>query len=431
MTARDRIARFHQEMTTWRRDIHAHPELGFQESRTSDIVAAKLASWGIEVHRGLARTGVVGVLKVGTGKRTVGLRADMDALPMPEHNEFPHRSQNPGKMHACGHDGHMASLLAVAAVLADESTGWRARLGGSVKFLFQPAEEGHGGAREMIADGCLEGARFGPAVDSVYGIHLWSLQALGVVACGHGPIMAASDRFEIAVRGKGGHGAAPHNTVDAIVEAAAVVTALQTVVSRNVDPLEAAVVSCCTIHGGSGYNVITSDPVTITGTARSFVPEVQDRIEERIKAVAAGVAATYGGSAEVSYIRGYPQTDNKYPAAVEAVRAAAGRLVGPDRASVTYREGVGRGRGAAATTTTAPFAARRPQARWARRTSRTCCNRARARSSSSAVRCPGSRGRTTRTCSTLTRTRCSSPRPASSPSSRRTSGDRAPSSPTR
>lgn len=240
------------EIVTNRRYFHMYPELSFQEVKTALKVVEHLRSYGItEIFEGVGRTGVVALIRGGKPGPCVGLRADMDALPVKEAADVPYASKNVGVMHACGHDGHMAGLLAAAKVLQAE----KEKLSGVVKLVFQPAEEGKAGAREMINDGVLEGEKCGPKVDVIYGLHLWSYAPLGDVQCQGGPVMAASDRFEISVHGKGGHGAAPQGTVDAVVEAAALVTALQTVVSRNKDPLESGVLTIGTINGGFSENV--------------------------------------------------------------------------------------------------------------------------------------------------------------------------------
>ena len=250
MTARDRIASFHQEMTTWRRDIHAHPELGFQESRTSDIVAAKLASWGIEVHRGLAKTGVVGVLKVGKSPRTIGLRADMDALPIQEANTFGHTSTHKGVMHACGHDGHTTMLLGAAKYLAETRN-----FDGTVNFIFQPAEEGLGGAKVMVDEGLFE--KF--PCETIFGMHNRPSVVVGKFNVKSGPMMAGGAFFDIHITGKGAHGARPESGVDSALVAAQVAVSLQSIVSRNVRPIDTAVVSVTRIHAGDAYNVIPPD----------------------------------------------------------------------------------------------------------------------------------------------------------------------------
>lgn len=249
ITVRAEVLALQEEIIANRRWFHAHPELSFQEVKTAAKVAELLRSYGItEIWEGVGRTGIVALIRGGAPGPCVGLRADMDGLPLTETADIPYKSQNEGVMHACGHDGHIAGLLAAAKVLFAS----RDKLAGTVKLIFQPAEEGLGGAREMIKDGVLEDGKFGPKLDVVYGLHLWSYQPTGAVCCQHGPVMAASDRFEIHVKGKGGHGAAPQGTVDAIVEAAHLVTALQTIVSRNKDPLDAGVVTVGKIEGG--YN---------------------------------------------------------------------------------------------------------------------------------------------------------------------------------
>lgn len=273
-------------MTSIRRELHANPELSFKEHATASRIACILREMpGIShIAEGVGRTGVTAMIFGGAGKGPcILLRADMDALPLQETGDLPFKSKNEGVMHACGHDGHCAALLGAARVLAAE----RENMFGSIKLCFQPAEEGFGGARFMIADGILEmsadvgGEGPTPKVDEVYGAHLWTYEPLGTVGARAGPMMAGSDRFEVTVTGRGGHGAAPQSTVDAIVVASHVITALQTVVSRSIDPLEPAVVSCCQVHGGSGYNII-SDSVKIGGTARHFSLKTQAVIESRM-----------------------------------------------------------------------------------------------------------------------------------------------------
>jgi amidohydrolase len=286
------------EMVENRRWFHARPELSFQEFITSAKVAELLRSYGItEIYENVGKTGVVGVIRGGAGEGPcVALRADMDGLPLTETADIPYKSTHEGVMHACGHDGHMTSLLATAKVLHQTRESFK----GVVKLVFQPAEEGLGGAPEMIKDGVLEDGPCGPRVDSIYGIHIWSACHVGGVECSEGPVMAASDRFDISVRGKGGHGAMPAGTVDAIVEAAAVVTSLQTIVSRNKDPTQTGVVTCGQISGGYGYNII-ADHVKITGTCRSFTAETQELIRTRMCQICCGVAQTYGGEIDVDY----------------------------------------------------------------------------------------------------------------------------------
>ena len=291
---------FHRELTAWRRDIHQHPETAYEEHRTSDMVAGRLQSFGIAVHRGLAGTGVVGTLKLGASPRAIGLRADMDALPMQELNQFEHRSVNAGKMHACGHDGHVTMLLGAARFLAAEGG-----FDGTVHFIFQPAEEGGAGGRRMVQEGLFE--RF--PVEGVYGLHNMPGIPAGQFATRPGPIMAAADEVEILVRGTGGHAAMPHRAADPILAAAHVVTALQSIVARHTDPLESAVVSMTMFHGGEAHNVIP-DRAKLTGSVRTFKPEVQDRVIAAIGRIARHTAEAFGSVAEVDYRRGYPPTIN-------------------------------------------------------------------------------------------------------------------------
>ena len=316
----NRIAEFHQEMTAWRRDIHAHPETAFEEHRTSDIVAEKLAEWGIEVHRGLAGTGVVGVLHgqdAGGNGRAIGLRADMDALHIHELNEFDHKSRNDGKMHACGHDGHTTMLLGAAKYLAETRN-----FAGTVCFIFQPAEENEGGGRVMVEEGLFD--QF--PVEAVYGLHNMPGIPVGTIGMRAGPQMAAFDIFEIAVTGDGTHGAMPHLGNDPVVIAAQVVTGLQTIASRRTDPLESAVVSVTQIHGGDTWNVIP-EQVVLRGTARSFKPEVRDLIEAEIKRISEGICAAHGARAEIRYERRYPALVNT-EAETDIAAGVAGEIVG-------------------------------------------------------------------------------------------------------
>jgi hippurate hydrolase len=288
------------ELTQVRHDIHAHPELGFEEERTADIVAAKLKEYGCEVHRGLATTGVVGTIRRGNSLRAIGLRADMDCLPMQEMNEFAHRSTHDGKMHACGHDGHTTMLLGAAKYLAKTRD-----FDGTVHFIFQPGEEGHGGGQVMVEQGLFE--KF--PCDAVFAMHNRPGMPVGSMGTRPGALLAATDRFEIKVVGKGTHAAHPHSGNDPFVIAAQIVLALQTIVSRNTDPVDSAVVSVGFMRGGSAFNVIP-DEVTIGGTVRSFLPRTQDMIERRIGEVVRGTAAAFGGTAELAYRRGYPPTIN-------------------------------------------------------------------------------------------------------------------------
>ena len=312
----NRIADFHDDMTAWRRTIHARPETAFEEYATADFVAAKLAEFGIKVHRGLAGTGVVGTLGEGDGP-AIGLRADMDALHIAEANDFAHRSTHAGKMHACGHDGHTTMLLGAARYLAETR-----RFKGVVHFIFQPAEENEGGGRVMIEDGLFENF----PMQAVYGMHNWPGLAAGAFAVKSGPLMAAFDIFEITVAGKGAHAGMPHMGVDAVLCAAHVVTALQSISSRETDPLDAVVVSVTQVHGGDTWNVIPAD-VALRGTARSFRAPVQDTIEPAIRRIAEGVAAAHGATATVSYERRYPATVN-HAQETEIAAAVAADVVG-------------------------------------------------------------------------------------------------------
>lgn len=292
------------ELMAIRRDIHANPETAFEELRTSKLVAAKLESWGIEVHKGLAKTGIVGKLacgrNLGRPARAIGLRADMDALPIHEKNAFGYRSKNDGRMHACGHDGHTAMLLGAAKYLAESRN-----FDGTVYFIFQPAEEGQGGGREMIEDGLFEKFQ----MDAVFGMHNWPGIPAGQFAVMPGPMMASTDNFEIRVLGRGAHAAMPQNGIDPILIGSELVQALQSISSRTVSPLDAAVVSVTQFHAGEVINAIPSEAI-LRGTARSFKPGVRDTIENAIKRLAAGIAAAHGASASVQYDRLYPPTIN-------------------------------------------------------------------------------------------------------------------------
>jgi hippurate hydrolase len=320
MPVLNRIADFHDEMTAWRRDFHMHPELGFEEVRTSGIVAEKLKGWGIETHTGIATTGVVGVIRGNRGDGpTIGLRADMDALPMQEENDFAHKSLNPGKMHGCGHDGHTTMLLGAARYLA-ETRNFR----GTVVVIFQPAEEGGGGGRRMVEEGLFD--RF--PCDQVFGMHNWPQMPFGTAGIIDGPIMAAADLINITVRGTGAHAAMPHLGIDPVVVASHIVTALQTLVSRSTDPLDSAVISVTKLHAGSAHNVI-ADNAVLGGTVRTFKPATRDAMEAGIRRVAEGVASAFGASAEVEYRRNYPPTINEKQATEIAARAAT-RVVGEE-----------------------------------------------------------------------------------------------------
>jgi amidohydrolase len=297
----NRIADFHDELAAWRHEIHAHPETAFEETRTADFVARRLDAFGIEVHQGLAGTGVVGTLKgAAPGSRAIALRADMDALHIHEKNGFAHASTHPGKMHACGHDGHTAMLLGAARYLAETRN-----FAGTVHFIFQPAEENEGGGRVMVEQGLFE--KF--PVDGVYGMHNWPGMPVGKFAMRTGPMMASFDIFEIVVKGQGTHAALPHLGIDPMVAAAQIVTALQTITSRSINPLDAAVVSVTQIHGGDTWNVIP-DEVVLRGTVRAFKAKLQDAIEASLRRIADGVAGAMGASATLRYERRYPPTVN-------------------------------------------------------------------------------------------------------------------------
>ena len=305
------------ELTAWRHDFHAHPETAFEEVRTSARVAELLQSFGLEVHTGIGRTGVVGVLRAGSSPHSVGLRADMDALHVQESNEFAHRSQNAGRMHACGHDGHTTMLLGAARYLAETCD-----FDGTINFIFQPAEENEGGGREMVEDGLFE--RFPCA--AVYGLHNWPGMPVGHFGVMPGPMMASYDIFEIVLKGRGAHAAMPHNGIDPITLAATLVHELQTIVSRNVPPVDAAVVSVTQIHGGDTWNVIPPE-VVLRGTTRTFKPEVQDLVEQRMRRICEGLAVTHEAEISLRYERRYPPTINaarEAQIAAEAMIAVAG-----------------------------------------------------------------------------------------------------------
>jgi amidohydrolase len=307
-------------ITTIRRDIHAHPELCFQEQRTADVIAKALTDWGIPIHRGMGTTGVVGIVKKGTSDRAVGLRADIDALPMTERNTFAHASQHPGKMHACGHDGHTAMLLAAARHLVRD-----AEFDGTVVLVFQPAEEGGGGAREMIKDGLFE--RF--PMEAIFGAHNWPGMKVGQFALKAGPVFASSNEFKITVRGKGAHGAMPHLGVDPVPAACQMVQAFQTIISRNKRPIDTGVISVTMIHTGEATNVIP-DHCVMEGTVRTFSVEVLDMLERRMREVAEHTAAAFECTADFTFSRNYPPTIN-HPAETEFARGVMAEIVGSDK----------------------------------------------------------------------------------------------------
>jgi hippurate hydrolase len=317
MSVLDTIAGFHADLTAIRRDIHAHPEIGFTEHRTSDLVARELTALGIEVHRGVGGTGLVGVLTRGNGPGAIGLRADMDALPIEEANDIEYRSQTKGVMHACGHDGHTTMLLGAARYLATEG-----KFNGTVNFIFQPAEEGLGGARAMLADGLFE--RF--PCDFVFGMHNRPGLEIGKFAIRPGAMMAGGGFFDIKVTGRGSHGARPEESTDPVLTACHIVAALQSVVARNVPPMDTAVLSVTSVIGGDAYNVIPQSAL-IRGTARAFKTEVMNLVEESMKRVASGVAAGFGATVEVDFRHLFAPTVND-PAQTEEFCQAAAVLVG-------------------------------------------------------------------------------------------------------
>jgi amidohydrolase len=296
----DPILAFHAELQQIRRDIHAHPELCFEEHRTAAVVAQKLQEWGIPVIRGLGGTGIVGKITNGDGQRAIGLRADMDALPMAETNTFAHRSKHEGKMHACGHDGHTAMLLGAAYYLAQHK-----HFDGTVYLIFQPAEEGGGGAKRMIDEGLFEQC----PMDAVFGMHNWPGAAVGTFGVTAGPMMASSNEFEVIVKGKGAHAAQPHKSIDPIMVAVQIAQSWQTIVSRNVSPLEAVVLSITQIHSGSATNVIP-DEATLIGTVRGFSTANIDLAERRMQAIAEHTAAAFDASVEFAFKRNYPPLIN-------------------------------------------------------------------------------------------------------------------------
>ena len=299
-----------------RRDIHKHPELAFDEHRTAKLVTNKLASMNIDIQTGIGKTGVVGRLKGNGNGKTIALRADMDALPIQETSNISYKSINDGIMHACGHDGHTAMLLGVAKVLSQKVD----EINGCIKFLFQPAEEGAGGAKYMIEDGALDG------VDEVYGVHLWNYQKYGTVGVKSGPIMAAADIFEITIKGQGGHGAAPQGTKDVVVIAAHLIQTLQTIVSRNTNPIESTVVTVGQINGGYNFNII-ADTVALKGTTRAYTENNRQLIKKRMEEIVSGTETTFGVIIDFNYIDGYPPTIND-PDATAKLLNAAKKIVG-------------------------------------------------------------------------------------------------------
>jgi hippurate hydrolase len=317
------IRLFHDELTALRRDLHAHPELGFEEVRTSGIVAGALEALGIEVHRGIGKTGVVGVIR-GRGThsgRMIGLRADMDALPMTEDNTFGHKSTKSGLMHGCGHDGHTAVLLGAARYLAQTRN-----FDGSAILIFQPAEEGRGGAKAMMEDGLFDTF----PCDAVYALHNWPALPPGTIGINPGPMMAAADRFEIVIDGRGGHGAHPYQTIDPVVVAAQLITALQTIVARNINPLDSAVLSVGSVQAGHpGAMSVIPREARLVGTVRTFRKTVQELVEKRMNELAKSIAGAFGATAEVKYERIYPATLNT-PQHANLVADIATEMIGKE-----------------------------------------------------------------------------------------------------
>lgn len=317
----NRIAEFHEEMTAWRRHLHSQPELGYQEQKTAKFIAEKLQALGVdEVHTGLASTGVVGVIRGNQGDKAVGLRADIDALPIRELTDLPYASETPGKMHACGHDGHTTMLLGAARYLAETRN-----FNGTVYVIFQPAEEGGGGAKAMMDDGLFE--RF--PLEQVYGLHNWPGIPIGQFAMCPGPSMAAADEFIIEIHGTGCHAAMPHAGRDPLIAGCQLVQAFQTVVSRQIDPIDNAVVSVTKFHAGEAYNVVP-ETCSIGGTVRTFQAETRDYVEGRLREISSGIAATFGLQVKFDYRRGYPPTINHEREATIGANAAA-EIVGENR----------------------------------------------------------------------------------------------------
>ena len=313
------IVSSHHEIRALRRDIHAHPELCFEEVRTADMVAAKLTEWGIPVRRGLGRTGVVGIVRSGTSSRAVGLRADMDALPMTEFNTFAHASKHPGKMHGCGHDGHTAMLLAAARHFSQHRN-----FDGTIYLVFQPAEERGGGAREMIRDGIFD--EF--PMEAIFGMHNWPGLKAGQFALRAGPVMGSSSEFRIVVRGRGSHAALPHNGIDPIPVVCQLVQGFQTILTRNKRPVEAGVISVTMIHAGEATNVVP-DAAEIQGTVRTFTLETLDLIERRMREICEHTCAAFGAQCEFEFVRNYPPTIN-HARETDFCRAVMTEIVGPE-----------------------------------------------------------------------------------------------------
>ncbi len=322
MNIRPEIKKIEKEIINWRRDFHRYPELGFQEKRTSKVIGELLSSFGLSPKMNVGKTGVVADLNFGNGP-TIALRADMDALPMQETSGLGFASENDGVMHACGHDGHMAMLLGAAKSLSENAHN----LNGTVRFIFQPAEEGAGGARYMIEDGCLDN------IDEIYGIHLWNYQPVGEVGVKAGPVLAAADMFDITIKGIGGHGAAPQGTIDTVVVASHLIQAFQTIISRNTNPLESTVVTVGKIQGGHNFNII-SDEVKLSGTARAYTEKNRQLIKTRMLEIISGIEKTFSAKISFDYEDGYPPTIN-HTQQTNNVLEASKKVVG-DKAKSPY-----------------------------------------------------------------------------------------------
>ena len=317
---REEIEELKRDIISTRRDLHMYPELAFNEHRTAKIVSKKLEKLGLEVETGVGKTGVIGTLKGNSSSKTIALRADMDALPMQETTDVEYKSKNDGIMHACGHDGHTAILLGAAEALSNK----KHLLNGDIKFLFQPAEEGQGGAKYMIQDGALDN------VDEIYGLHLWNYQKYGTIGVKPGPIMAAADIFQITINGKGGHGAAPQGTKDAVLIASHLIQTFQTIVSRNTNPIESTVLTVGTINGGYNFNII-ADTVCLKGTTRAYTEKNRQLIKSRMKEIIEGTEKIFDCEIKLDYEDGYPptinheeQSDNLLNAAKQIVGDSAG-----------------------------------------------------------------------------------------------------------
>jgi len=326
------INQMQKEMKEWRQDLHRIPEIGLQEHKTSEFIKNKLKSWNIDFKSGYANTGIVAWVKgsKGTSEKTIGLRADFDALPMTENNSFNHKSMNEGMMHACGHDGHTTMLLGAAKYLKENP-----EFDGKVYFIFQPGEEGFSGGEKMIKEGLFKDHK----IDEVYALHNWPELPIGQFGVSTGPIMAAVDEFDINVKGKGGHAALPHLAIDPVVIASQIVLSLQTIISRFLNPVDKALITVTKIHGGSAHNVI-DDEVILSGTVRTFKPSIRDQIERKIKEIVKGIANANGGESEVVYIRKYPPTINSEKESIFASNVAK-ELVGEKNVQMDVEPSMG------------------------------------------------------------------------------------------